>query len=595
MPTRTQAALAVAVLTLLASGVRAADPIDSDLDRDPELPAARLVKTFPENLAALWVQALDRPDAETKAAAAQAIALAHRTGLTGLEVAVAPLTRELDRPGQHPTVRLAVAHALATLDARQSAEGFFRQLDADDADLREVVEPALARWDFRPARAVWLGRLGEESPHRRRHLLAMRSLGEVREEEAVSGLRKLATASAVPQPVRLEAARALAAIRRAGLEADAAPLAADATPFGRLVAASLLRHHQGDAALRLLLNLARDADPTVAAVALARLTEIDTKLVVPLLATVLASPDANVRAFGVETLFRQPSDAHVKLLGDRLDDLHPDVRTRARVALRELAARPELNGPVLREGTRILAGTDWRGQEQAALLLGLLDHKPAAKRLLEVLRIERGEAKVASGWALRRLAIPETLPGVLEFVRAEHRRLLDAAKARRRLVTPAIDRQLAQLVEFMGKARYQPAEATLREMLPRLIPGIPATPPETPLQSETRAAVVWSLGLLHEGEPDAVLVKALEARLTDLPTPAGAEHDRVRRMAAVSLGRMNAAAAVPTLRRFYRGELSTDPVNNACIWALVRITGEPPPPPRTIERPERRWFLSPLD
>ena len=99
---------------------------------------------------------------------------------------------------------------------------------------------------------------------------------------------------------------------------------------------------------------------------------------------------------------------------------------------------------------------------------------------------------------------------------------------------------------------------------------------------------------IHEVWP-LYLVAAFQARLTDLPSPAGAEDDRVRRAAAISLGRMKATAAVPTLRRFYAGKPTLEPVTNACGWALERITGEPVPPPGVIERMDRAWFLSPLD
>jgi HEAT repeat protein len=578
---------------------RADNPIDSAMDHDPELPLPRVVTVFPKGAVELWVRALDHPDAETKVAAAQSIALAHRQGMPGLGAAVPTLVRELDRPGQHPTVRLAVAHALVALDAQSAAENLFRQLREDDPELRELIEPALARWDYGPARVVWLERIGQGSPYRRRHLLAIQALGAVREEKAVPRLRELALSATTPAPVRLEAARALAAIRPARLEKDAAALAADTSPHGivaRLAAASLLRNHAGDEAVRLLQSLGRDSEPAVAVVAVARLVELDTKLVLPLLQAVLASPDAGVRQFGVEVLFREPTDDHVRLLGDRLSDPHPDVRGRARRALHELAARSEFREWVIHEGTRALAGTDWRGQEQAAVLLAELGHKPATKRMLELLWADRPEALVAAAWGLRKLAVPDTLVPVLDFVGTHHRKMLASGSAAGRSVPPdAIDRQLAQLVQFLGQARYRPADGRLREMLPRLVPGQPGNPPQTPVGVETRAAVAWALGLLHEGKPDADVGRALAARLTDVATPAGAEYDRVRGMAAVSLGRMKDKNAAPTLRRFYAGKPTLDPVNNACGWALAQITGEPVPPPGTVEQRQPAWFLSSIE
>jgi hypothetical protein len=78
--------------------------------------------------------------------------------------------------------------------------------------------------------------------------------------------------------------------------------------------------------------------------------------------------------------------------------------------------------------------------------------------------------------------------------------------------------------------------------------------------------------------------------------PFDLEDDRVRRMAAVTLGRMKAAGALPTLREFYREKKPTlDRVANACGWAVERITGEVVPPPGTVELIQRNWFLTPAD
>lgn len=593
--------LPLVVLLAAACPVRADDPITSVMDEDPLLPAARLVYGFPNGVAAAWIKALDHPNTAIRCAAAQSIALAHRQGLAGLGAAVAPLVRELERPDQNPTVRLTAAHALVALDARGAADSLLRQLTTDDPELREVIEPALARWDHKPARAVWLGRLAEGPPYHRRHLLAIRALGEVREIQAATRLRDLVLSRSVPTAVRLEAARALAAIRTTGSEADAATLAADKTAgaTSRLLAASVLRHHKGEAAVRLLQSLGRDADPTTAAVALARLVEIDTKLVLPLLEPVLASPDANVRAFGVKVLHQQPTDARVRLLGNRLSDPHPDVRSQARVALDDLGTRREFATAVIREGVRVLAGNDWRGQEQAAVLLARRGHKPAASRLLELLPSQRTEAAVAAAWALRMLAVPETLPPAMEFVRQQHQKVLaDARAAGIPLPSPeGINRTMSQLIQFFGQVRYRPAEPLLRQMLPRFVPGMPGNPPLTPLTPESRAAVAWALGMLYAGNPVPTVVKELQERLADYPAKPflGAEYDRVRQLAAVALGRMKASAAVPTLKEYYTGKPTPDPVNNACGWALAQITGVPVPPPGTVEQPASGWFLTPLD
>ena len=79
-------------------------------------------------------------------------------------------------------------------------------------------------------------------------------------------------------------------------------------------------------------TLAADQEPAAAVEAVARLVEIDTRLVLPVLPAVLASPNGDVRGYGVEVLYRHPSEAHVKRLGDRLVDPHPEVPRHVLVA-----------------------------------------------------------------------------------------------------------------------------------------------------------------------------------------------------------------------------------------------------------------------
>jgi HEAT repeat protein len=583
MGRRTLGAMLVVLVQTLPA--RADEPvIDSAMYRNPELPTPRVVQTFPDGLAELWLKALDRPEADYKSRAALSIAQAHGRGMKGLATMVPALARELERADQQAAVLVAAAQALVALDARDAAESLSRAGAAGDADLREIVEPVLAKWDFKPTRADWLARL-EKPPYRRGAILAIQGLATVREEKAIPRLREIVLSREVPPSVRLEAARALGTLRTAGSEQDAERLAGDATPRGladRLAAASLLRYHKGGSATKQLQALARDTEPAVAAVVLTRLVELDPALVIPILERVLASPDTRVRSLGVEALARQPSDKHIRLLGDRLNDPHPDVRAQSSRALREIAKKPDLREAVIREGVRLLAATDWRGLEQSAMLLGQLDHKAAVSRMVELLKNSRTEVTVAAAWGLRQLSVEETLPAVLEHVRV-------TAGAPGRPVPPsADDAKLAQLVQFLGQSRYRPADPVLRKFIPPLFgSGLTAG-------HETRAAAVWALGLIHDGAADPELISLFSGRLAAV-NPGDLEDNRVRRMAAISLGRMKAKDSVPLLRKFYPAQKpSLDVVGNACGWAIEQITGETVPAPGTIEVPQRDWFLSPL-
>jgi HEAT repeat protein len=572
------------------SSCRADEVLDSPMYREPALPTPQVVNVY-VGAPQLWLKALARPEAELKCRAAEAIALARRDGVKDLTATVAPLRAELDRPEQHPSVRLAVAQALIALDAREAAPSLLRQAQAGDSDLRDLVEPALARWDYRPARAAWLARLQESAGSQRSVILAIRGLAAVREEQAADPLRKLVLPAWRPGPLRLEAARALGSLCADGLEKDAERLAADPSPrglVGRLAAAVLLSRHRSAAAVRLLQGLAQDAEPAVAARAVARLLEIDAKLVLPALPKLLASHDAALRGLAVETLRRRPAADRMGLLANRLEDTHPDVRGKAREALQEWAGRRELRERVLVEATRVLAGDDWRSLEQAALLLGELGHKPAAGRLVKLLKVNRPEVFIAAAWGLRRLAVPETLPAITDYVRDRQRKLRAGADHPDFKFT-LYDRQLSQLNQLLGQQKYAPADPVLREFIPRM-----EKPMKMAVCQESRAAAVWALGRLHDGKADPDLVVAVEDRLNDamsLPR----EDVRVCRMCAVALGRMKATQALPSLRK-YAGDRkpSFDPIHNACAWAVAHITGEAVPPPGVVrEVREERFFLVP--
>jgi HEAT repeat protein len=561
--------------------------IDSPMYKSPVLPTPR-VETYIKDAKELWLKALARPEAELRCQAADAIARAHRGGLKGLDVAVPPLRAALDQSGQHPTVLLAVARALIALESRNAAPSLFRVSEAGDSDLREVVEPALARWDYRPARAAWLSRLGEPSTAQRGLVLAIRALGQVREGQAAEKLSELVRSDRQPATIRLEAARALGSLRTEGLEKVAEGLARDSSPRGipaRLAAATLLHQHRSAEAVQILQGLGRDPEPTVAARAAARLIEIDPKQAAPALEHLLASPDARLRTLAVEILFREPDERRLRQLADRIDDVDPEVRGKARRSLKELATKKGFRDTVIGDAVRLLAAPSWRGQEQAAVLLAQLDHKPAAGRLFELLKSDRPEVLLTAAWGLRVLEVPETLPDVTRYVEGQQRRLRATALN----LGPAyefVDQQVSQLNQLLGRRKYGPAEAVLRQFIPKM-PGL-AYP-------EARAAAIWGLGLIHEGKPEPALVSALEERLKDAPPMKPPESRQVRRMAAISIGRMNAKGAVPSLRLFFTDRKpSLYPLNNACGWAIERLTGELMPAPTTIRLPAGgAWFLSP--
>src|SRR5262245_46694236 len=148
------------VLCVALSGRARGDyeAIDSPMYKAPDLPAARVVPVLPPRATELWLRALDRPEADMRLEAGRAIVRAHGHGVKGLATTAPSLRNALDREKAAP-VQLGLVRALIALDDREAAPLLFRAAQAGDRHLRDLVEPALAKWDHRPARPVWLQRL----------------------------------------------------------------------------------------------------------------------------------------------------------------------------------------------------------------------------------------------------------------------------------------------------------------------------------------------------------------------------------------------------------------------------------------------------
>jgi hypothetical protein len=305
---------------------------------------------------------------------------------------------------------------------------------------------------------------------------------------------------------------------------------------------------------------------------------MDTSLVLPLAEKSLQSPDSGVRREGVRAYAAHPTAERIKVLGQHLDDPHPGVRNMVREDFRRLAGDSPWNDGVLKSATEALAAESWRGQEQAALLLGALDHKPAAPRLVELLDSPRGEVMIATAWALRKLSLPETLPAMLK--KASY--LTDVRLRQRNF--DELDFQGAHLFEALGRMNYKPAEPLMRRYVAK----------NYSMGEYSRSAAIWSLGLLHLGKPDDALAAQIAGRVTEPAVAMPPEMSRVRLAGAIALGKMKASSQAKPLRDYVLQAGDTH-LHLAVRWMLREITGEefPLPPPATVSK--GGWFLGPLD
>lgn len=568
----------IATCLLLAAGSAAGAElvvVDDVMFQDPQIVLPKYGPRFDLGLKALWTKTLELPDAELRRLAADTIVIAKDRGMTGLEDAEAQLRNVLETDDD-PVVRRAAARALVTIDARSSAAALTAAAQQDGLLMAQIAEPALARWGDKPIRDAWLARLTDDTVQRGFLLLAIDGLAATRESRAAEELTRMMSDDLVPGELRLAAARSLGQLSETGLTAQAAELASRPSRpefLGRLLAVNLLVRHSDEGAIELLRRLVADREPAVATAALARLRQIDVQLAISLAEGVLTSRDAGLRRLGVELLVQRGDVASVTSLGPLLDDRNPGIRRYIAAHFVEFAARDELRAEVFQQATTMLGADGWRGLEQAALVLGTLDHEPAQARLIELLPHPRGEAAVAAAWALRKLRVAETLPQMLSHAELTHGNMVSGTSP------PHAGPQASQLLQAFGEMRYREAEPLMRKLVPK-----------SALDERARGAAVWSLGLLHEKSPDAELAKAFGARLADVGS-IPPEVDMVRLMAAISIGRMRAESEVPVLRKF------AEPlhiIGVACGWSIEQITGEKQEiaPPQTYGFAD--WFLQPL-
>jgi len=549
--------LIAGLVLALPATARAEEPIRPRylMDREPAEQVVPGKWVLPETLLPMWKRALERPDSELRRQIAHAIAEAARRD-QDVRSLIPVLRTVVAAQESHAVARHAAAATLIQLDDRESAELLIKTAAQDGKDLRLLVEPALARWNVQAIVPEWRARLSDSTTPRRELLLAITGLGTVRDPASFEVLLNRAQTAGAPADVRLAAARAAGDIRREGLEAPARDLLTRKTQrvLEHLCATALIAHHRSDEAIALHQQLGRDTEPTVAAASLRSLFAADPGLVLPLAEESLRNLDVNVRRVAVDCYVALPTPERMQTLSLRLNDRVPALRSHVRESFRRLSREPSLDATIRAASRTILDGDDWRGQEQAALLLAALDQKDCSGRLVELLESPRPEAFVAAAWALKTLAVPETAAPVLTFLK---KRTNPAA------ITTRTDAQDAHLMELLGILKYQPARPLMVAYIPK----------NAPYAGDARAGAVWALGHLHEGDPDEPLSDQLMARLMDFAS-SPPELFQVRRAAALALGRMKAQKHLPGIKTLLGPTAENDLMELTLRQTVHQISGE---------------------
>ncbi len=575
----------VIVVAVICSAVplRAQHPMpDYDLEMydDPALIPLEYRERFPDGLTQLWLKALQRPDAELQRLVIDSIAIAHRRGVSGTKETVPRLLALLAKPNQSLDVSRAALAALIAMDAKEQAASMAAVAVKQGPTFSQIVEPALADWKSPVMKHVWLQRITAASASQTMMIYAIDGLAALRESAAADQLTMLLLGKGQRPPVRIAAARALGTIEPPGVVDLAASALRDSSIKGELrwlLAIELLAHRDGEKTVEVLKQIVSGSGSAFQARALERLFQIDHRIVDAMADKLLESDDVNVRRWCARAMIAARAADRIKPLATMLGDVNPSLRREVAAALIDLAEQANLREIVTQQTMRVLKMDQWQGCEQAAVVLAKLDHKPGGPRMVELLGHNRGEVQVSAAWALKQLAIKELLPDMLDHAESVYDGF-KSGQLNHYMFGPSL--KMAHLFVAFGKQRYRPAEDLLRKYLPK----------DFSLGLYSRAAAAWAVGMLYEDDAQEDLVQIFSERLADL-IGQYPETKEMRRMSAVSLGRMHSESALPNLRRFASGP---DEISRICYWAIEQITGEPPPEFEPIVMEISDWLLAPL-
>lgn len=545
----------------------------------PALTQNSSYKVYREGLIELWMRALDRNDPELQRLVVDSISHAYRRGQPGAEETAGRLVALLKDSQTRLDVRRAAAQTLVVMEATQHDEDLAELANKYGASVAAIIEPALTKWKSTALRDLWLQRVKDATAGPSMLSLAIEGLAAIDEKEAAEPLTRIVSSPAQSTVLRMLAARNLARIQSNGMPELARTMLAQKAPHPELpamLAIELLSVDKSAETIKVLNELVDHDRTAVQSRALGRLYEIDFKLVDQHAEELVSSPDSNVRKWIARAMLDTEDVGRVAALANLLDDVNPTLRRDVAAGLAELGKQEALRDEVVLHAMRILNQDQWRGCEQACVVLGKLDAEPAGSRMVELLKHPRGEVKVASAWGLTQLRVAEHLPDMLEHGQEVHQ----GFKADEiREATPGYVEQMAHLFIAFGDQVYRPAEPLMRAYIPK----------DHSLGVESRAAAAWAIGFLYEDNPDDDLANQLAKRIADVGFEG--ETEETRQMSAVSIGRMKGETALPTLRRFAE---AGDYVSRACFWAIEKITGEEPPPLVDAAEPLDTYFMTPL-
>ncbi len=587
------------LLVLAGTTAHAAAPdngIGNPMLHIPHLPQLHVRMTYNPALLKLWQAALQQNIPEVISKTCTAIDTAARKKVPDLQTLIPSLEHLASSKTMPLSVRISVVKTLADLADRQSVP-LLVHLDASKhAAFALELDGILAHWKIAPMRTLWLNRLKPGTPLQLQ-VSAAKALGLAHFRSADAALKKILINDHRPISLRLAAADSLAMLHPAGLANMAAQVlkTQGAGLTQRLIACQTISAANSPAQRKMLLTFAVDPNSAVAAIAWRSLLKHDVHSLQGITTKMSFNADPTIRQLVVRAWRHIGGVKSIRGLSILLQDPRRPIRWYARDALIRLAAQAGSRFTVIHDCRAVIHGTQPLVIRQACLVLGKLDDKASAEDFLSLLSSKSQAVRLGAVVALRRVAVRNTLPGVLAFA---EKTAQNSRKSSAHLMGPpavgthpdlaafeshraADSLQLSQAFQFFGLMRYRPA-------LPVMIACIPK---HAPYGVDARQAAIWAIGMIDNGQSHPRLAEELAGRLDDMQMPMP-EFEQVREMSALTLGRIKAHKHLTDLKASYITE-NIGPLSLACRWAIGKLTGKLPPLPHA-SRTFQTGFLLPL-
>lgn len=479
-----------------------------------------------------------------------------RRGIANRSEALAAFLKRLEKDQESNDLaqQAILAAALVLIDNQDEVEQLWKRVQ-DDAVLGPLTEPALIKFRSPQALELWRKRAATATRNSNALVRAIEGIGAAGDATDRGLLESILRNERFDLGCKLTTARAMASVLPSGLETLAQEVRTSLLPQSELLAASLLKNHTSEAAIRMLTEIANGESPVAQSSAYRSLASNDPESAVRLANTMIVHQDSSIRREAVEVLQREGGIKSLRLMGSALADKNIEIRRQVRVYLAEQADRPERRAVVNELLDGFLEGNSDEGNEQAVLLAAKLNDNSRVQALFRLVSHPNDQVSIRAAWALSRLEIP---PALLETIQLRCVEITNKYLAKAKQSDTEIYR-VAFLIEALGQHRYRPAESMLMHYVPKAAPIFPVA----------RASAVYALGRIYEEDKNAELSRILMARAADT-NPLDAEDDRVRFTAAIAVGRIGSKTEIARLKRLI--DPATEPIGIARGWAIDRLS-----------------------